>query len=199
MEMCLKESYGADLKIRDSDKPRSIITTVLGDKNPPVLHLICNYGETAEGDIMRSQDMMVWEAARASSAAPLYFYPFNEKYVNGGVMANNPTLDAMAEIFHQGERESKDVRLGLVFSIGTGNPPNVELDNVGVVVPRVSTILHDIFNIGDAVSGLVNMVNQFISQSTQWSGNRQGKCLVHEYKDTLRSNVTSLVQDLRYG
>ena len=36
------------------------------------------------------------------------------------------------KIFHQGEREGKDVRLGLVFSIGTGNPPSVELDNVGV-------------------------------------------------------------------
>ena len=37
---------------------------------------------------------MVWEAARASSAAPVYFHPFKEIYVDGGVMANNPTLDA---------------------------------------------------------------------------------------------------------
>ena len=170
METCLKESYGADLKIRDSVKPRSITTTVLGDMNPPVLHLICNYRETGEGDIMRSRDMTVWEAARASSAAPVYFHPFNVKYIDGGVMANNPTLDAMAEIFHQGEREGKDVRLGLVFSIGTGNPPSVELDDVGVAVPRLSTILRDIFNIGDTVTGLVNLLNQFISQSTQSSG-----------------------------
>ena len=170
METCLKEALGADLKISDSDKPRSIVTTVLGDKNPPVLHLICNYRETGEGDIIRSQDLKAWEAARASSAAPVYFHPFNEKYIDGGVMANNPTLNAMAEIFHQGEREGKDVRLGLVFSIGTGNPPSVELEDVGVTVPRLSTILSDIFNIGDTVSGLINLINQFISQSTQSSG-----------------------------
>ena len=170
METCLKESYGAELRINDSDKPRSIIMTVLGDVNPPVLHLICNYRETGEGDVMRSRDLKTWEAARASSAAPVYFHPFKEIYVDGGVMANNPTLDAMAEIFHQGKREGKDVRLGLVFSIGTGNPPDVELDDVGVAVPKVSTMLRDIFNIGDTVSGLVNMINQFISQSTQSSG-----------------------------
>ena len=170
MEACLKESLGAGLKMRDSDKPRSIVTTVLGDRNPPVLHLICNYRETGEGDIMCSQDLKAWEAARASSAAPVYFHPFNEKYIDGGVMANNPTLDAMSEIYLQGEREGKDVRLGLVFSIGTGNPPSVELDDVGVAVPRLSTILSDIFRIDKLVSGLVNLLNQFISQSTQSSG-----------------------------
>ena len=115
MEACLKESLGAGLKIRDSDKPRSIVTNVLGDVNPPVLHLICNYRETGEGDIMRSQDLKAWEAARASSAAPVYFHPFNLRYVDGGVMANNPTLDAMSEIVQQGKREGKDVRLGLMF------------------------------------------------------------------------------------
>ena len=169
METCLKECYGADLKIRDTDKPRTIITTVLGDMNPPILHLICNYRETGEGK-MRSQDMMVWEAARASSAAPVYFHPFNEKFVDGGVMANNPTLDAMAEIFHQSEKEGKDVHLGLVFSIGTGNPPSEKLEDVGVAVPRVRHLLSSLLNLGDTISGLVNLVNQFISQSTQSSG-----------------------------
>ena len=123
METCLKEALGANLKVSNSDKPSSIVTTVLGDRNPPVLHLICNYRETGEGDIMRSRDLMAWEAARASSAAPVYFHPFNEIYVDGGAMANNPTLDAMSEIFQQGKSEGKVVRLGLVFSLGTGDPP----------------------------------------------------------------------------
>ena len=169
METCLKECYGARLKISDSVKPRSIVTTVQADKNPPILHLICNYRETGEGK-MRSQDLKVWEAARASSAAPVYFHPFNEKFVDGGVMANNPTLEAIAEIFQQGKKEGKDVRLGLVFSIGTGEPPTVQLNDVGVAVPRLSTLMRDIANIGKTVSGLVNLVSQFISQSTQSSG-----------------------------
>ena len=167
---CLKECYGADLKIRDSDKPRAIVTTVLADRNPTVLHLICNYRETGEGDIMRSRDLWVWEAARASSAAPIYFDPFKEIYVDGGVMANNPTLDTMAEIFQQGKREGKDVRLGLVFSIGTGNKPSRELEDVGVEVPRLRDILSDPQKIGDIISGMWNLLGQFVTQSMQSSG-----------------------------
>ena len=47
----------------------------------------------------------------------------------------------MSEIFQQGEREGKDVRLGLALSIGTGVPPSRELENVGVEVPRLRNIL----------------------------------------------------------
>ena len=166
---CLKEAYGTDLKVGDRDKPRSIVMTVLGDRNPAALHLICNYRVTGEGE-MRSTDMMAWEAARASSAAPIYFHPFNDKYVDGAVMANNPTLDAMAEIFQQGKRESKDVRLGLVFSIGTGVAPSRELEDVGVEVPRLRDILRDPFKIGDSISGMINLLGQFATQSMQCDG-----------------------------
>ena len=76
----------------------------------------------------------------------------------------------MSEIFQQGKRESKDVRLGLVFPLGTGDPPSKELETVGVAVPRQKTILRDIVNIGHTISGLVNLVNQFIAQSLQSSG-----------------------------
>ena len=169
METCLKESYGADLKISDSDKPRVIITTVLGDRNPPILHLMCNYGEVRDEE-MHGRDRMAWEVARASSAAPIYFTPFRDRYIDGGVMSNNPTLDAMAEIFQQGKREGKDVRLGLVFSLGTGIPPTAKLEDVGVQVPRLSNILGSLLNIGDTISGLMNLINQFISQSTQSYG-----------------------------
>ena len=85
-------------------------------------------------------------------------------------MANNPTLDAMTEIFQQGIKEGKNARLGLVFSIGTGEPPSEKLGDVGVAVPRLKTILHDVFHIGKTVSGLVNLIKQFITQSTQSSG-----------------------------
>ena len=174
IETYLKKAYGADLKISDSVKPRTIVMTVRADVNPPVLHLICNYRETGEGK-MCSQDMMAWEAARASSAAPVYFHPFNEKYVDGGVMANNPTLDAMSEIFDQGEREGKDVRLGLVLSVGTGVPPSRELEDVGVEVPRLRNILKTTpyaigHKLADTISGAINLLSQFITQSMRSSG-----------------------------
>ena len=46
-----------------------------------------------------STDQLVWRAARSSGAAPTYFRPMG-RFLDGGLLANNPTLDAMSEI-HQ--------------------------------------------------------------------------------------------------
>lgn len=42
-------------------------------------------------------EQLVWRAARSSGAAPTYFRP-NGRFLDGGLLANNPTLDAMTEI-----------------------------------------------------------------------------------------------------
>lgn len=39
----------------------------------------------------------MWRAARSSGAAPTYFRP-DGRFLDGGLLANNPTLDAMTEI-----------------------------------------------------------------------------------------------------
>ena len=42
-------------------------------------------------------DQLVWRAARSSGAAPSYFRPLG-RFLDGGLMANNPTLDAITEV-----------------------------------------------------------------------------------------------------
>lgn len=44
-----------------------------------------------------SSEQIVWRAARSSGAAPTYFRPMG-RFLDGGLLANNPTLDAMSEI-----------------------------------------------------------------------------------------------------
>lgn len=44
-------------------------------------------------------EQLVWRAARSSGAAPTYFRPMG-RFLDGGLLANNPTLDAMTEV-HQ--------------------------------------------------------------------------------------------------
>ena len=39
----------------------------------------------------------VWSAARCSGAAPTYFRAFG-RFLDGGLIANNPTLDIMTEV-----------------------------------------------------------------------------------------------------
>ena len=42
-------------------------------------------------------EQLIWEAARASGAAPTYFRGYGA-YLDGGLIANNPTLDVLTEI-----------------------------------------------------------------------------------------------------
>lgn len=48
---------------------------------------------------LAQSEQCVWRAARSSGAAPTYFRP-SGRFLDGGLLANNPTLDAMTEI-HQ--------------------------------------------------------------------------------------------------
>lgn len=64
-----------------------------------------------------SPDQLVWRAARCSGAAPTYFRPIG-RFLDGGLLANNPTLDAMAEIHEYNKTLIKKVREILAL---TGN------------------------------------------------------------------------------
>jgi len=44
-------------------------------------------------------EQYVWQAARSSGAAPTYFRAFG-RFLDGGLMSNNPTLDVLTEV-HQ--------------------------------------------------------------------------------------------------
>ena len=201
MERNLKEIVGGEdltMTSSESEKQRVIITTVQGDKDPPVLHLLCNYArpppetpkerrkpiplpsdsETEEeipldSDEKKflSSERKVWEAARASSAAPYYFDPFKKRLIDGGVMANNPTLDSLMEIFRQGKGEGKTVNIGLVLSIGTGIPIAKQLKDVGVHRPRrVGDFFKTVIKVKGNLSGLANLFDQFLSQCTRSDG-----------------------------
>lgn len=54
-------------------------------------------------------EQLVWRAARSSGAAPTYFRP-NGRFLDGGLLANNPTLDAMTEIHEYNQDLIRNVR-----------------------------------------------------------------------------------------
>ena len=51
----------------------------------------------------------MWQAARSSGAAPTYFRSFG-RFLDGGLMANNPTLDLLTEIH--------DYNMGISSEVG---------------------------------------------------------------------------------
>ncbi|NXT37469.1 PLPL9 phospholipase, partial [Pelecanoides urinatrix] len=148
----LKKEFGENTKMTDVQKPKVIVTGTLCDRQPAELHLFRNYPvpETKPSTeyktsasfkpLTQPEDQLVWRAARCSGAAPTYFRPIG-RFLDGGLLANNPTLDAMTEIHEynktlikkgQGQKVRK---LGLVVSLGTGKPPQVPVSSVDVFRP----------------------------------------------------------------
>ncbi|NXU79178.1 PLPL9 phospholipase, partial [Oreotrochilus melanogaster] len=148
----LKKEFGENTKMTDVQKPKVMVTGTLCDRQPAELHLFRNYPvpETKSSTeykttasfkpLTQPEDQLVWRAARCSGAAPTYFRPIG-RFLDGGLLANNPTLDAMAEIHEYNKTlikkgQSQNVRkLGLVVSLGTGKPPQVPVSSVDVFRP----------------------------------------------------------------
>ncbi|XP_024055878.2 85/88 kDa calcium-independent phospholipase A2 [Terrapene carolina triunguis] len=148
----LKREFGEHTKMTDVQKPKVIVTGTLCDRQPAELHLFRNYKAPATKNkpdvkttdpfrpLTKPEDQLVWRAARCSGAAPTYFRPIG-RFLDGGLLANNPTLDAMTEIHEYNKSlsqkgQSQQVRkLGVVVSLGTGRPPQVPVSSVDVFRP----------------------------------------------------------------
>uniref|UniRef100_UPI00398EA7F7 85/88 kDa calcium-independent phospholipase A2 isoform X2 n=1 Tax=Pristiophorus japonicus TaxID=55135 RepID=UPI00398EA7F7 len=152
LEEFLKKEFGEHTKMTDVTKPKVMVTGTLADRHPGELHLFRNYSppelrhgppymRTAEfQDLTQPKDQLVWRAARCSGAAPTYFRPMG-RFLDGGLLANNPTLDALTEIHEYNQHlkrkgsENQMKRLGVVVSLGTGKPPQVPVTSVDVFRP----------------------------------------------------------------
>ena len=103
-----------------------------------------------------------------TSAAPVYFQPFEGKFLDGGLMANNPTLDGMAEIINQGKREGKPVKLGCVVSLGTGLSPVKHVDKVAITIPTLS--FSSLLDISCNITATKNLAEIIVEEVTKSDG-----------------------------
>ncbi|XP_062589503.1 85/88 kDa calcium-independent phospholipase A2-like [Saccostrea cucullata] len=110
-------------------------------------------------------EQKVWEAARATGAAPTYFKAFGP-YIDGGLDANNPTLDLLTEIHEYNcglklKNEPQKVRpIGVVVSLGTGQVPIRPVDTVDVYRPE------GIFDVTKIARGIQNLINVMVDKAT---------------------------------
>lgn len=180
LENTLKESLGSTSIMSEIKHPKIIVTGVLADRKPVELHLFTNYQSPSfmidptttpsqYEDPPPPHQQLIWEAARASGAAPSYFRMFG-RFIDGGLMSNNPTLDALTEIhefnmaLRATGRASEARPVSVVVSIGTGSIPVTDMKGVDVFRPE---------NFTDAmrfVAGISTLGVLLVDQATQADG-----------------------------
>jgi patatin-like phospholipase/acyl hydrolase len=79
----------------------------------------------AEASTDTLSTVKIWEALRATSAAPSFFDPIRigtEDYVDGGLGCNNPAVQVYEESRTYWKNEDKFPEIGCLVSLGTGMP-----------------------------------------------------------------------------
>lgn len=132
LEHFLQKHFGDECRMSHISSKRVMVTATSVKTNPPELRLFRNYrlplsdGENGTLGYGDPKADIVWKCARCSSAAPTFF-PSKEGLVDGGLIANNPTLDIMTDVYAYNaacaKMGLKESRLGCVLSVGTGCAP----------------------------------------------------------------------------
>lgn len=181
LESVLKEQLGEFTVMSDIKYPKLMVTGVMADRKPVDLHLFRNYkcasdilGIATPSNCRRQpppppEDQLVWRAARATGAAPSYFRAFG-RFLDGGLIANNPTLDAMTEIHEYNMalrslgQDSDAVPISTVVSLGTGLIPVTELKEIDVFRPD------SIWDTAKLAYGISAIGNLLVDQATASDG-----------------------------
>ena len=169
VERLIKNTLGEVRVMADVATPRCIVTGTLANTIPPKLHLVTNYGEPRDGQL-GPKERKIWEAARISSAAPTYLMSY-DNFIDGGMMANNPTVDAIVEMNDQSMKENNQpLKLSCVLSLGSGQTKPIDIKNIDVCGRS-----YGITGFAEKVDGYKNLMTIIISQVTQAEGQDIGR------------------------
>jgi patatin-like phospholipase/acyl hydrolase len=120
LETALKEILG-DARLSQVTTPL-VTTTYDGNSDRPVLL------SSRDAKISADYDLPLYEVARATSAAPIFFPALEttwanapRRFIDGGIWANNPSHVALVEALAM--RPTTDVDSVLLVSLGTGTSP----------------------------------------------------------------------------
>ncbi|XP_059487741.1 85/88 kDa calcium-independent phospholipase A2 [Neocloeon triangulifer] len=188
LEKMLQTALGEHTVMTEIKHPKITITGLLADRKPPEMHMFRNYDSAI--DVLTGthhlpnrlpsnpkeyhtppspKSQKLWEAGRATGAAPSYFRAYGP-FVDGGLIANNPTMDAMTEI-HELNLALKAVGRGdeakplyVVVSVGTGEIPLSQMADFDVFRPE------SLFDTMKVARGLSTLGTLLVDQATLATG-----------------------------
>ncbi|MCJ1344795.1 hypothetical protein MMC31_002998 [Peltigera leucophlebia] len=123
----------------NSDLCRTIVVALRENGVSQAPHLFRSYN-----NYKRAPQCAIWEAARATSAAPSYFKPIkiNEsRYLDGGIGANNPSVLVLHEVMEMHPELRNPI--GLLLSIGTGTRSRPSSSSLSSLKSIISTQTED--------------------------------------------------------
>ena len=173
LENILQDMLGSETLMSDVQSPRVMATATLADRSPCKLHLITNYGQSRD-DQLGPDKRKAWEAARITSAVPIYFGSYEGKFLDGGLMCNNPTLDAITEVIEQEKLDGTNRQPGLVLSLGSGVTEARAVTNVDIELPSWS--LSSLMKLPQSLTGLKNLGEILLYQLTNSDGQDVERC-----------------------
>jgi len=206
MDEFLIDEFGGETTIDQVTYPKLVIPAVLVDRRPAMLHLFRNYEAPYDHCYtMRdarfprpplASDQLLWLAIRSSCSAPSYFRSTG-RYLDGGLIANNPTLDLISEVhkyskYVAGEEKKEKVKMGVVMSVGTGRAPLEHLRPIDIYLPSsVWDTAEIVDNLKSFVDLMVDQVaasdNHVVDRARSWC--EMADIEYYRYNPTLTSHV----------
>uniref|UniRef100_A0A0W0FFI5 PNPLA domain-containing protein n=1 Tax=Moniliophthora roreri TaxID=221103 RepID=A0A0W0FFI5_MONRR len=128
-DLVRKKLGDAEANLLENDPPckvfvMSALASTVEDGNTAVHLRSYDVGPTVPSEYT---GWPIWQAARATSAAPIYFDRFKKngkEFVDGGLGWNNPIYELISEL---PAVYGKNFGIGCLLSLGTGIPPELKL------------------------------------------------------------------------
>ncbi|KAJ1365558.1 hypothetical protein KIN20_025928 [Parelaphostrongylus tenuis] len=142
IEDMLRVSFGAHTTMGQLKTQKVLVTAAKIKAAPPQLVLFRSYApritpkEYEKYGYMNPEKILMWKAARATSAAPIFFESYHG-LADGAIFCNNPCLTMMTDFFRlqrlENHKNIKNVdKIGCIITVGSGIEPLVPLDGIDI-------------------------------------------------------------------